>query len=362
MWRFCNPVEVSFGPGALESLPAKLGGRSYALVTYSDNGVFAELARRVGALAGKPVAVVSNIDPNPNFDGLAASCRVLGEAPTTPEVIVALGGGSVLDAAKVLAAAGGDFAAVERHLATGQGAERFRRLPIIAIPTTAGTGSEVTCWATVWDTAGKKKHSLTHPSLYAECALIDPTLTLEAPRGLTVSTGLDALSHALESIWNVNANPVSSALAEVAAREILECLDPLSRNLGDLALRTRLARASLLAGLAFSNTKTALAHSLSYHFTLHHGIAHGIACSFSLPMVMRSVIGHDPVCDASLRRVFGADLDAGARRLAAFLGALGVSTRAVDYGIAEGEWESLIDSALAGERGRNFIGKRSALR
>jgi alcohol dehydrogenase len=207
----------------------------------------------------------------------------------------------------------------------------------------------------------KKKYSLSRPSLYPEAALVDPLLTLGLPRGITVSTGLDALSHALESIWNVNANPVSSTLAEAAAREVLDALPALAADLGNIELRTRLSRASLFAGLAFSNTKTALAHALSYHLTLHHGVPHGIACSFSLPLVMRSVIGCNSDCDAALKRIFGPDLEAGAARLESTLQQLGVSPRATDHGIAARDWSALIDGALAGERGRNFIGRREAL-
>ena len=142
---------------------------------------------------------------------------------------------------------------------------------------------------------------------------------------------------------------------------MLEALPALADNLRDTDLRSRLARASLFAGLAFSNTKTSLAHSLSYHLTLHHGVPHGIACSFSLPMVMRAVAGCDPACDAALKNIFGPNLQAGAARLEATLEKLGVSTRATDHGIAARDWEALVDHALAGERGRNFIGRREAL-
>jgi alcohol dehydrogenase len=229
------------------------------------------------------------------------------------------------------------------------------------VPTTAGTGSEVTSWATVWDTENKKKYSLARPNLYPESAIIDPRLMLGVPKGLTVSTGLDALSHALESIWDVNSNPVSTNHAVFAAREVIECLPRLSRDIDNLELRSRMARASLFAGLAFSNTKTALAHSLSYHLTLHHGVVHGIACSFSLPAVMRSVIGRSADCDAALSRIFGSDLEASVDRLAATLTQLGVSTRAADYGLAHEEWLNVIDEAMLGERGRNFIGTRDAV-
>jgi alcohol dehydrogenase len=118
---------------------------------------------------------------------------------------------------------------------------------------------------------------------------------------------------------------------------------------------------ALMAGLAFSNTRTALAHSLSYHLTLHHGTPHGIACSFSLPMVMRGAAGVSRECDAALQRIFGADLDRGARQLETFIEQLGVSTRIEDHGVLPAEWDRLIDAAFEGERGRNYIGRREAV-
>ena len=143
----------------------------------------------------------------------------------------------------------------------------------------------------MWDTQSGKKYSLSRPNLYPRHALVDPKLMVGKPRQLTISTGLDALSHALESLWNVNANPISAHHAVVAAREILAVLPQLVNDLQNLELRSRMAAAALSAGLAFSNTRTAIAHSISYPVTLHHDVAHGIACSFTLPMVLRSVAG-----------------------------------------------------------------------
>ena len=236
MWRYRNPVDVKFGAGVFETLGTVLAGRAYCLVTYDDangGGVFADLARRVVAMAGAPAVTVRNIGPNPDFVGLAESCRTYAAATRPVEAIVALGGGSVMDAAKVLAAASGDFETRAPPSRDRQGGDELGRTPIIAVPTTAGTGSEVTSWATVWDTGAMKKYSLARETLYPEAALVDPLLTLGLPRAVTISTGLDALSHALESIWNVNANPVSSALAEVAAREVIDALPLLADDLGN---------------------------------------------------------------------------------------------------------------------------------
>jgi len=358
-WAYWNPVKIRFGAGLLDEVAGLIGNRRWALVTY-DQPHFKALADRIVAAAGEPVATITNIETNPDCADLAESCRLFGAAAQRAGVIVALGGGSMIDAAKVLAASGGDFETVRRHLVDKVALDTSDIVPIIAIPTTAGTGSEVTSWATVWDAANGSKYSLAHPRLYPETAVLDPVLTVAAPRGLTLATGLDALSHALESIWNVNSNPVSANYAVEAAREIIETLPRLLDRLDDAELRIRQMRASLLAGMAFSNTKTALAHNISYDITLKTGTIHGIACSFSLPVVMRWAMGVQPQCDAALRRVFGPDLEAGAESLRAFLQNLGVETDPSAYGVSAPEWHRLVDKALQGERGRNFIGRQAA--
>jgi alcohol dehydrogenase len=355
-WAYGNPVAIRFGAGAFKEMGHLIGKRSYALVTYNQP-VFKDMAVRLARMAGEPITVVDNIDTNPDARDLAQSCRMFGSAARRPDVIVALGGGSIIDTAKVLSASQGDFETVRRHLLDKVPLSTDAIVPIIAVPTTSGTGSEVTSWATVWDGAKASKYSLAHPRLYPETAVLDPELIAEAPRGLTLATGLDALSHALESIWNVNANPISATYAVRAAREIMETLPRLLDNLGDIDLRARQAQASLLAGLAFSNTKTALAHNISYDITLQQGTVHGIACSFCLPAVMAWAVGNDAQCDATLRDIFGPDLDAGARRLASFLETLGVRTDPAAHGVSPPDWSRLVAKAMQGERGKNFVGR-----
>lgn len=360
-WKYANPVEVTFCEDAVSAIRDKVAGRSYCLVTYNDHPYFDEIVAAISSEVGTPAVVVRDVESNPSFNGLRVACRTFGAATHPPEVIVAFGGGSVIDTAKALAVSAGDFSRVQAILEGRAGAEALNATPIIAVPTTSGTGSEVTCWATIWDTEARKKYSLNRRDLYPEHAILDPKTSLGVPRSLTLSTGLDALSHALESIWNVNANPVSANHAVFAATELIDALPKLLDQLDNVQLRARVAQASLFAGLAFSNTKTALAHSLSYYLTLHHGTVHGIACSFSLPAVMRSVIGQNETCDLALKRIFGADLFAGADRLEAFLTGLGISTRATDYGVTHENWLAAIDDALNGERGLNFIGSRAAI-
>lgn len=360
MWSYRNPVDVRFGQGSFSKLGALIEGRSYALVTYGEP-YFRSLADKLEATAGRPVLVVDDIAPNPDITLLEKQTARFSDVARQAEVIVALGGGSVIDSAKVFAAASGDFKAVDAYLRKRAGAETIDPWPLIAVPTTAGTGSEVTCWGTVWDNANGAKYSLAHPGLYPQVALVDPDLMIGKSRDLTVQTGLDALSHSLESLWNRNANPVSMANAVAAARGVLSTLPALAGDLPNPQLRERMARAATLAGFAFSNTKTAIAHSLSYPITLRHGVPHGIACSFSLPMIIRSVADEGGICDEGLRSIFGVDAMGAAERLEATLNKLGVATDHRHYGIGDTEWRELIQSAFEGERGQNFIGSRENL-
>jgi alcohol dehydrogenase len=157
------------------------------------------------------------------------------------------------------------------------------------LPSTSGTGAEVTPFATIWDNAQRVKRSLSGDFLYPQTALVDPELTLSLPWTTTLYCGLDAISHALESLWNRNATPVSVLLANEALRLASKALPALEEDLGNVDLRENMQRASLLAGLAISQNRTAIAHAISYPFTLRFGVPHGLACSFTLQAVGRLV-------------------------------------------------------------------------
>lgn len=360
MWSYRNPVNVRFGAGLFAHLAEAIAGRSYALVTYPD-AFCRTLSAQLAAKAGAPVLTIDDIAPNPDIRLLQDQTARFETLALQPQVIVALGGGSVIDSAKVFAAARGDFALVDAYLKKRSTADSIDPLALIAVPTTAGTGSEVTSWGTVWDAQGGNKYSLAHPKLYPELALVDPQLMLGKPLGLTIQTGLDALSHSFESLWNHSANPVSMAHAVTAARGIIATLPKLVADPANLELRAAMARASTLAGFAFSNTKTAIAHSLSYPITLRHGVPHGIACSFSLPMVIRSVADEKGICAEGIEAILGATGELGAQRLEAFLSGLGVAVDHRDYGITDRELAALIEQAIGGERGQNYIGTKENL-
>ncbi len=285
---FFNPVHVEFGVGCVAVLDNALRGRTAALLT-TPGAAARGLVDRVRSIAGTSVDIVyADIAPNPTIDSVVQAHEVL--APARFEAIVAAGGGSVIDTAKAVAALLGTSLPsswLARHLrGTDPFPAAWSPIPIIAVPTTAGTGSEVTMWATIWDDANRSKWSLSDPALYPESALVDPALTLGATEELTIVTALDALSHAMEAIWNRNHNPVSDALAMRAIAVIMASLPCALEQADDLAARSALHGASLVSGLAFSNTRTALAHSISYPLTAERGLPHGLACSFTLPEVL----------------------------------------------------------------------------
>ncbi len=363
-WRYHNPVAVRFGWGALDELPGLLAGRRAVLVTFpeaSQTGLRARLAALIGEQLNE---IVEDIEPNPEvewFRGRYASFWRRNRGC----VVVAVGGGSVIDTAKLLQVGvdGGDFAAYFAAMQAGRQPQVAEALPLIAVPTTAGTGSEVTPWATLWDrsSATPKKYSLHVRETWPEAALVDPSLALSAPAAVMRNSALDALSHALESIWNVNHNQISDALAVEAARGVIATLPALIDAPDSQALRTAMSRASLMAGLAFSNTRTALAHSVSYEMTLRHGLPHGLACSFTLPLVWRLAQGADAMRDAVLARVFGEGVVDAPAALTAFLHRVAVGTRFSDYGVPAAEARAMVADALDGVRGRNFINPAPAL-
>lgn len=286
-WAFSNTVEIRFGNGQLDSLSSAVRAKRVLIVT-SSGTTRRGLTGRISALLQHcDVALWDAVQPNPALDDIEAA--TVAVARHEPECIVAVGGGSALDTGKCLSflipARRAGFS-LRRHFEGMEGLPDVAVIPVVAVPTTAGSGSEVTPFATVWDTVGRRKYSLATRLLLPRTALLDPGLTTSLPEDITVTTGLDALSHAFESIWNRNATPLATACATHAIRTTLEVLPRLRSELGDAGHRSRMLEASLLAGLAISSTRTALAHSISYPVTLHHGVPHGLACSFTLPALL----------------------------------------------------------------------------
>jgi phosphonate metabolism-associated iron-containing alcohol dehydrogenase len=356
--QYHNPVKIYFGIGELQNLKAILNGRKAYLVIFPEArnlGLLEKIQKILGDLL---IGIEENVFPNPDVSNLKEGYHKFWANYSDANVILAVGGGSVIDTAKSLMVGTKNkcFDDLVNLLSKGSSFEPYEVRPLIAIPTTAGTGSEVTPWATIWDKENSKKYSLHLHETWPEAAIIDPQLMLSLPGGVTLQSGLDALSHALEAIWNRNANPISDTFGVSAARDVIKVLPKLMLDLSNVHLRTDMALAALKAGMAFSNTKTALAHSISYDMTLNHGLPHGIACSFTLPMVLSKAIGHSSDRDLVLSKIFDCSIQNAPEKLLNFLHELGVKTEFHDYGVSALEANLMINKALEGVRGKNFIG------
>jgi len=224
-------------------------------------------------------SIFRNINPDPDFESCQAAINFIDSSKY--DGVIAIGGGSVMDTAKVAMAYMRTKIANLGELLTITDPYTYS-VPSIFIPTTHGTGSEVTMWGTIWNKEEKKKYSISHPDLYPNVAILDGNLSLSLPLDISIITVMDALSHSFETIWNKNANPKSTSLAIDAICIILQNIEMLKENPMDVTIRRKMLKAANIAGLGFSNTKTAAAHSISYPLTMLYSIPHGIASSISL--------------------------------------------------------------------------------
>lgn len=298
IWSHYQPVRISSGP-LKDTLPVslqallkeKIQSGTVLLITtagFTKRGKTAQLTQWLSPL---PVVVMDQVKANPDIDGIDSWINHFAATPIT--AVIGLGGGSVMDAAKAIAhmltVAAPDQAPLDLLFRTKQLQQPEHRLPLVLIPTTAGTGSEVTPFATIWDYQHKQKYSLSGPSVYPDFALLDASLTLALPAEETLYSGLDALSHALESLWNHHRTPISEAYAcQAIALLVRHFIQALSCP-ASLSARQGMQTASLLAGLAISTTRTAIAHAISYPLTSHYAVPHGLACSFTLPALVELV-------------------------------------------------------------------------
>ena len=288
-WRHHNPVCVHFGRGVRARLTELVLGVRVLVVTTARGRRQFEQDPLLGPLCASMQCVwIDEVETNPGLTELQGVIDRLKDEAF--DAVVAFGGGSAIDSAKVLAVAlSSELAGMPlRALLADPALHREARpKPLYALPTTSGTGSEVTPYATVWDREQRKKYSLAGPAAFPYMAIVDPDLTDGLPEPVTLSTGLDAINQAAEAVWNHNMTPLSEAYSLRALRLGFHALPRLLGDPDDLTARADLAESSLLAGLAISQTKTGLCHSMSYPITAHFGVPHGLACAFTMPAVLR---------------------------------------------------------------------------
>lgn len=273
------------------------------------------------------------------------------DSDTLP-IIVAIGGGSTLDLAKALRVQLPPEVSFESIVDRKIDLHEFAICPLILVPTTAGTGSEVSATATIWDLDKKTKHSIFGPAILANTALIDPNLTLTAPWVVTRDSAIDALSHALETIWNRRRTDAALALATSAAQTIIRTLPLIKLSPESINLRLQMSIAALQAGQAMAITETALVHALSYDDTMESGISHGLACGRWLPLVYEIARKHSEQLDKDLLKALQPRIN-NAKEFTTWLNDLGCAT--VAHNSLNEINKNRIQVALQSKRGKNFI-------
>jgi alcohol dehydrogenase class IV len=354
---------VVFGDGASRHVAALLearGVRSLFLVTgggsFERSGARAALAP---ALAGRRIVRWAGVRSNPTLEEVEPALDAFRQRPC--DAVLAAGGGSVLDVAKVVAALADEPGPAADYLAGDRRLTGPRRPGLVLVPTTAGSGSEATRFATVY-VAGRKR-SLDHLALRCDAALVDPLLTWSQPRPVAAAAGLDALCHAVESYWSPRSTVRSRTLACRALRLLWTRLPAACAGRTPAARRSG-ALAAHLAGRAIDETRTTGAHALAYPLTAHFRVPHGHACALNMSWLLpfNCAVTRDDAADprgagfvrarlAEVLAVLGLPDAAAARpALLRLVARLGLSTGLRELGVVGDDVPLLVAEGLASER------------
>jgi len=287
--EFFNPVQFNISSGSRKKIIDESLGKS--VLVFCSKTAFNRLTKDklLSALFNQTNIIFDHsFGNNPSLEDIKSISRMY--QTYSFDLIIGIGGGSTMDVAKVACISIPAYKigiSIEELLINTNINPGLKAIVCIQVPTTAGTGSELTHFATIWDYEKKQKKSLNHPSMFAKKAYIDPDFLSEIPIDIAIATALDALNQAFESIWNLNANLFTRSMARHAIVLGLECLPIINDINDDPSLRTKLCIASVSAGMAISQTRTSICHSISYPLTLKYGIDHGLACAFSMIAVYK---------------------------------------------------------------------------
>ena len=327
-FSFFMPVHIHFGIDCIQKVSKIIScfnPEKILLVTGKISArKYGNLKRLTDTLYRQEFFIFDEIDINPTLDVMEKGVEF--SKNNGIELVIGLGGGSALDAGKCIAMMTKQEFSIKTYLEEKMHLDQG--IPFIAIPTTSGTGSDVTPWASIWDHQVKRKFSIEDTFLFPAVSIIDPILTLSKPGSLTAVTGLDALCHAVEAYWSKRSNPVSDSFAELAIQLIVKDLVNAVKSPDVLEYRVNMAKGSLYAGIAFSQTKTTACHAFSYPLTAHFEIPHGLACAMTLPSIFEL---NAPVIGKKARKLtewFGADsIQAAPQKIRDIMKPLNVQTR-----------------------------------
>jgi alcohol dehydrogenase len=338
----------------LGELARSAGAQRAALVT--DPGIAATpiLAAVHAALHGLPTVDFTGVHANPTTDDIAAGAQVAIDHGA--DILVAVGGGSAIDATKGIAVAAGN---PQRGRALDyRGEFAVPALPILAVPTTAGTGAETNAFGVVTDVDGHRKFYVGHESALPRAAVLDPALTVGLPPRQTAATGMDALTHALESYASVRTNPWSDGIALQVIRMVATYLPRAYDDGADLEARAQMLLAAHLAGVGMAATGLGICHGIGHPLGGRFDLPHGVALSMLLPHVLRYNLPArlQRTADVAFAlgvgdtaRDAGANAEAAIEAVAALAHRVGLAGGLADHGITAADFDLLAADALDDE-------------
>jgi alcohol dehydrogenase class IV len=350
-FMFYMPTRVIFGASSLQEVPleaSRLGVDKVVLVSDRLLAEKTDIVQRAERLLGQKL--VAEFLDVPSDSSVEAVEKGYGLAKAKgAQGVVSIGGGSVIDTAKgiaILLSEGG-------HLRDYEGFQNLSRkaAPHIAVPTTAGTGSEVTYVAVIKDEEAKRKVLFGDYNILPDSAILDPELTTTLPRHLTAATGMDALSHAIEAIHSLQSEPIADALGLHAIRLLREAMPRCVDAPDDLIARGEQLIASCIAGAAFSNAQVGLCHAIAHTVGAHFGVHHGLANSIALPFVV--MFNYETAVEKykMIASAFGMTGEVTGKALAialqAFARSLGLPCAFKDLGVPMDALPSLAEQTLA---------------
>ena len=269
------------------------------------------------------------------------------------DMTIGLGGGSAMDVAKAVAG----LALLPGTVAEYHGGRPLEGpgIPFVAVPTTAGTGAEVTKNAVLIDPGGGGKNSIRRDDWFARVALVDPELTLGLPKAVTAASGSDALCQAIETYVSIGAMPVTDALCEDAIRRIGRSLARACDSGGDIDARADMLYGSLLAGIALANARLGAVHGIAHPLGFLYGIPHGVLCGLLLPPVMRYNLGYAAAKYARVAELLGVDVrgmrpgeaaEASVDWVESLFARIGIPGHLSGFGVSESDWPIIVGQSL----------------
>jgi alcohol dehydrogenase class IV len=334
--------QIVFGRGKLAEAPIfceQFGKKGFIITGKSSAQKSGALESLLTSLSQRGIeTAIFSVEPEPSVDDVDRA----REFAKGSDFVIGLGGGSALDVAKATAGLINERYPTSPFLFS-EAEITQPPLPIIAIPTTAGTGSEVTQVSVlIGEIEGRRvKSSIHHPNLLPRCAILDPNLTLTCPPSLTASAGADALSHCVESFFSSSSNPLSDAIAMQGINLILKNLKRAVEE-GDYKSREGMLLGSLMGGIALSLAHLGAVHSLAHSLGALKGIPHGIACGIFLPSVLRFNFPCIEEKIEILSQYLGIPSQSFVEEIGSLLASIGIPDNLRDVGVKEEEAEEIV--------------------